>query len=650
MSATALSSSNPILTVRDLSISFVSKYRADRPVIRNVGFDIFPGEFVGLLGESGSGKSTLGNAILNLLAPSARITSGELLYKGKNLFTIPAEELRVLRWSEISTVFQSSMASLNPVMTVRAQMEDVFAAHRDPTSQRPITLEKSLDLVSIDHKYLDFYPHQLSGGMKQRIALAMSLLLSPDLIIFDEPTTGLDVVVQKSILSKLKSLQTTMKFAVLFISHDLGTVMEMAHRVMIMYAGEIVEDSPADEALSGVAHPYTIGLLGSYADPRDADIDIRYIPGRPPSLDAIPTGCAFADRCPLASAKCRAGTIPSAEIEAASGHRSIKCVLFGDETGGSPASAAFDAVGQQIEVHHALPGAGEVVCRIKDLNKKYSTRKGWKHSQNHAVVDVGFELRSGSVTALVGQSGSGKTTIGRILTGVEKPTSGSVMAAGIDVGGLNHRALRDYRSKVQMIFQDPFQALNPASSIGYAISRPLANHRKLRGKALKDEVDRVLTLVGLTPASEYRDRLPHELSGGQRQRVVIARALAANPEIIVADEPISMLDVSIRAEILQVLNELARSNGIAMLYITHDLLSARLIADEILVLHEGRIVEAGGTHDVLRNTRHPYTKLLLSSIPNPWKSRPKTTRGHIAAAANGHSLSSPTMPQKAMNL
>lgn len=613
----------PILTVKGLNISFVSKYRDDRQVIRNVGFEIRPGEFVGLLGESGSGKSTLGNAILNLLTPTARVTSGELLYKGKNLFTIPAEDLRILRWSEISTVFQSSMASLNPVMTVRAQMEDVFAAHRGASgAKREMTVEKSLDLVSIDHKYLDFYPHQLSGGMKQRVALAMSVLLSPDLIVFDEPTTGLDVVVQKSILSRLKTLQESMRFAVLFISHDLGTVMEMADRVMIMYAGEVVENSPAEDALSGVSHPYTIGLLGSYADPRDAEINIRYIPGRPPSLDSVPVGCAFADRCGLATPECREAKIPTAEIDSPAGHRSIKCVLFGSETSDPlPAPTIFDEVGQQIDVHHAALGAGEVVCRVEDLNKTYSARKGLKHTENHAVIDVGFELRKGSVAALVGQSGSGKTTIGRILTGVEKPSSGTVTVAGVDVGSLKRRTLRNYRSKVQLIFQDPFQALNPASSVGYAISRPLVNHRKLRGSEVREEVDRILGQVGLTPPSEYRDRLPHELSGGQRQRVVIARALAAQPEIIVADEPISMLDVSIRAEILQVLNELTRSNGIAMLYITHDLLSARLIADEILVLHEGKIVETGSTKQVLTQTRHDYTKLLLSSIPNPWQSR-----------------------------
>lgn len=624
VNSTATSSTDePVLTVKDLNISFVSKYRADRQVIRDVGFEIRPGEFVGLLGESGSGKSTLGNAILNLLTPSAKVTSGELLYKGRNLFTIPAEELRILRWSEISTVFQSSMASLNPVMTVRAQMEDVFTAHRGaPDAKRNMSVEKSLDLVSIDHKYLDFYPHQLSGGMKQRIALAMSLLLSPDLIIFDEPTTGLDVVVQKSILSRLKVLQESMRFAVLFISHDLGTVMEMADRVMIMYAGEVVENSPAGDALSGVAHPYTIGLLGSYADPRDADIDIRFIPGRPPSLDSVPVGCAFADRCALATAACRGARIPTAEFDSLAGHRAIKCVLFPSENGNPlPEPSVFDEVGQKIDVRHAVPGAGEVVCSVQNLNKTYSTRKGLKHTENHAVVDVGFELRKGSVTALVGQSGSGKTTIGRILTGVEKPSSGRVTVAGVDVGSLKRRTLRHYRSKVQLIFQDPFQALNPASSVGYAISRPLVNHRKMRGSAVHAEVDRILGQVGLTPPSEYRDRLPHELSGGQRQRVVIARALAAQPEIIVADEPISMLDVSIRAEILQVLNELARTNGIAMLYITHDLLSARLIADEILVLHEGKVVETGSTNEVLTNTRHDYTKLLLSSIPNPWESR-----------------------------
>ncbi|MEV4657008.1 ABC transporter ATP-binding protein [Micromonospora sp. NPDC049301] len=614
-----------LLEVENLSVTYTPRDLPANRAVHDVSFDIAEGEFVGLLGESGCGKSTLGNAVLRLLSPPARISGGRVTFDGVDLTTAGEDELRTLRWTNLSTVFQSSMNSLNPVIRVQAQFADTFAAHKIPGDVTARATEL-LELVSLDPQVLRAYPHELSGGMKQRVALALALALRPKLVLLDEPTTGLDVVVQRSILTRLAELRRELGFAVLFISHDLGTVLEMADRVMVMYGGEIVENRSAAGMLHEPRHPYTRGLLGSYADPRLPDVQVTYIPGRPPDLSRPHRGCLFTPRCPHAEDACRE-THPELLPE----HGGlVRCLVAQEDRLPVVRLGAADAaatIGSHFPATGALSGAPEVaaeaVLSVDRVGKCYTSRRGLRTRTVDAVRDVSFTLHPGRVTALVGQSGSGKSTIARLITGVERPSSGEVRFDGdpgrtVRVDRLRGRALVDYRRHVQMVFQDPFSALNPTRTVAYALSRPLVNFAGLRGAAIRERSAQLLESVGLAPAGQFLDKLPHQLSGGQRQRVVTARALAPDPQVLIADEPISMLDVSIRAEILELLGELVRNRRLAMLYITHDLLSARLLADEVLVLNQGVMVECGPTREVIGAARDDYTRLLLDSIPNPF--------------------------------
>jgi oligopeptide/dipeptide ABC transporter ATP-binding protein len=585
-----------LLEVTDLSVTYATRRTPPVHAVRDVSFSMAEGECVGLLGESGCGKSTLGSALLRLLDPPARITGGTIRFDGTDITTLDENALRPLRWRELSTVFQSSMNSLNPVLTVEAQFRDMFRTHTDLSASavRDRTAEL-LEMVLIDPSYMRFHPHELSGGMKQRVALALALALRPKLVVLDEPTTGLDVVVQKSIMDSVRQLQREQGFAVLLISHDLGTVMEIADRVMVMYAGSIVESRPTGEML----HPYARGLLGSYADPRAETVDVTYIPGRPPDLSRFDEGCLFVARCPVALPECATTAPPLSPI----GDGLVACHAAPSTKADFTDSTFVRSVRPLADAPPALTVTG--------VRKTYTRRR----TAVEAVADVSFTLRRGRVTALVGQSGSGKSTIAKMLTGIERPDTGEITFGDVAVHRLRGRGLRRYRKDVQLVFQDPFAALNPVRTVRQTLVRPLRNHLGLSEKDARLRVESLVDTVGLSPS--FLDRYPHQLSGGQRQRVVVARALAPEPSILIADEPISMLDVSIRAEIVELLDGLVHERDLAMLYITHDLLSARLLADEVLVLNKGKVVEDGPTVEVIRHAQAPYTKLLLDALPNP---------------------------------
>ncbi|GER91084.1 oligopeptide ABC transporter ATP-binding protein OppF [Dictyobacter vulcani] len=610
-----------LLEVENLDVTYATKQRPPLFAVRNVNFELNAGEFVGLVGESGSGKSTLGNAILKLLLPPGRITAGSVRFEGKELTTLPDEELRQMRWRDFSTVFQSSMNSLNPVTRIEAQFQDVMAEKSDlSNSQIHDRIGELLQMVKIDPSFMRYYPHELSGGMKQRVALALALALKPKLVILDEPTTGLDVLVQKEIMHNLRTLQREQGFAVLLISHDLGTVLEVSDRVLVMYAGEMVEDAPTHGMLKHPIHPYTHGLLGSYADPAAEEVEISYIPGRPPDLTRVPKACPYAPRCPEAIPLCRQAKpqlLPMWDGKAAC---HVAQMQWNDEQHNHTRHSEegpklLDAAFSEATSHKAMKLEGEEVLRVENVSKTYQRRAGFKTTSMNAVNDVSFNLRSGKVTGLVGQSGSGKTTIARMITGTEYPTSGAIWFGETRVDKLKGRGIHNYRKHVQYVFQDPFSALNPVHTIQYLLMRPLMNYGKLNAAQARQKVRELLETVGLTPAEQFETKMAHQLSGGQRQRVVVARALAPDPDIIIADEPISMLDVSIRAEILQLLDKLVRERKIAMLYITHDLLSARLLSDEILVLNQGHVVEQGAAKTVIRQPTNEYTQLLLEAIP-----------------------------------
>lgn len=649
-----------LVEVNHLSVDYRSRDLPPAHAVRDVSFTIADGEFVGLLGESGCGKSTLGNAMLRLLDRPAHHAGGEVRYDGRDLYTLSRTEMDRLRWREISTVFQSSMNALNPVLRIERQFRDVMDAHHwdartegDPHA-RVVQVLRDVELDA--ERVVRCYPHELSGGMRQRVVLALALVLRPRLVILDEPTTGLDVVVQRSIVDLLRRLQGEHGFSVLFISHDLGTVLEIADRVLVMYAGEIVESRPAADLATRPLHPYTRGLLGSFADPRAEHVSVTAIPGRPPSLETPPPGCPFAPRCPARMPSCAdvAPLLEAPDASVSAGVGTPTGVGVGISTGvGARAGISAGVEGEMgasteaglVRCHLYTPvGArenaddtagrapafpevmawspresrdAEPLLVADDLTKTYSRRRGLRREHVHAVRGVSFALVPGEVLALVGQSGSGKSTIAKMLTGTEHPTAGSITLAGGDVTRLRGRDLLAYRAQIQMVFQDPFAALNPTKTVGYSVGRPLRNHLRMSGAQARDRVIELLEGVGLSPGELYVDKLPHQLSGGQRQRVVIARAMAPRPRLLIADEPISMLDVSIRAEILELLATTAREQDVAMLYITHDLLSARLLADRIMVMHDGRIVEHGVTTRVVRQPEHPYTETLLAAVPRP---------------------------------
>ena len=615
-----------LLDVSDLSVRYEPRSHRALDAVRDVTFSIEPGEFVGLIGESGSGKTTLGTALLRLLQRPGRISGGSITFDGTDITHLPEDDLRDLRWRDISTVFQSSMNALNPVTRVQAQFRDVIEQHSTLRGEAVTKRIRELfDMVIIDHRFISAFPHELSGGMRQRVNLALALALEPKFVLLDEPTTGLDVVVQHSILENVRRLQAEQGFAVLFISHDIGTVLDLSDRILVMYAGRVVEEQPAAALLRDPLHPYSKGLLGSYGDPRAETVRITYVPGRPPDLSLPIVGCSFAPRCPERIDRCTEVDPPLVPLGA--GRAACHVARLQREEGGAgehgEPKRTFDGpqfVKTAEESTRAL--RGDVVLTVDHVSKVFTRRRGLTVQHTEAVTDARFVLRKGEVTALVGQSGSGKSTLARMITGVDSPTSGRIVFHGPrgdqEVAGFRGRSLRDYRSDVQMVFQDPYSSINPAKRLGYILARPLANYHGLRGEALRGRVEELLETVALTPADRFVHRYGYELSGGQRQRVVIAKALAVEPEIIVADEPISSLDVSIRAEILELLNDLVQTKDVGILYITHDLLSARMLADEVIVLNNGRVVEQGQTLAVIRSPQDAYTRTLIEAIPNPF--------------------------------
>jgi peptide/nickel transport system ATP-binding protein len=553
-----------LLDVRDLSVVYESSGQTAVQAVDHVSFSLRKGEFVGLVGESGSGKSTLGYALTRLQKPPARTNGGSIVFAGKDIRDLGDEELRQQRQGGFAMVLQSGMNALNPVRTIRNHFIDVFKAHGHvPRERWDSRMRELVGKVKLPDSMLARFPGELSGGMRQRVSIALALSLEPQLMVFDEPTTALDVLVQHAVMDTIIELQRSEGFTAVLISHDLGIVLEATERVLVMHEGRIVEDGGSREVLRAPQDPYTQMLLSHYADPR---AEVVSLPG-------------FPDRS----------------------HRT---------TTRQETTSSFSTVGSRER------SAARNPITVDHLVKTYpAPRRG--EDPVRAVRDVSFTLEPGQSLALVGQSGSGKSTIAKLLTGVEKPSSGTVRFGDLDVAKLGRRGMRDLRSEVQMVFQDPYSALNPLHTVEYTLTRPVVNYTGLRGKDARRRVLELLETVGLTPVEQFAQKLPHQLSGGQRQRVVIARALASDPQVIIADEPVSMLDVTLRAGVLALLEDLREQWGVSLLYITHDLLSARLITDDIMVLHDGAVVERGRTADVLQHPQDDYTVALLDAVPNP---------------------------------
>ncbi|MDP2803048.1 MAG: ABC transporter ATP-binding protein [Phreatobacter sp.] len=543
---------DPVLEIRDLSVALPPW--ADRPLaVKSLSLTVGRGETLCVVGESGSGKSVMARSILRILPePQLRIASGQILLDGEDLAQAEARRMRQIRGGQIAMVFQEPMVSLNPLMTVGRQIDEILEVHTDwRKAERRRRVIATFDDVRLpDPKSIvDAYPHELSGGQRQRVMIAMSLVLEPKLIVADEPTTALDVTTEAQVLTLLKDLQTKHGTALMFITHNFGVVAEIADRVAVMRFGELVEYGTVGEVLNRPQHPYTKALI-----------------------DAVP------------SLVPRKRPVPAADLPA----EPILTVRGLEKTFGRP-SVGLPWLTRLLP----LMGQGRRAA-VKAVNK------------------VDLDIRRGSAVALVGESGSGKSTLARCLIGLEQADAGSALVGGNEIVGMSRSAWRPLRSRVQMVFQDPFASLNPRTRVGDIIARGAILQGQSPDAAMA-QAQQLLELVGLE--AKAADRYPHEFSGGQRQRIGIARALAVKPDILIADEPVSALDVSVQKQVLDLLDDLRRQFGLTMLFITHDLRVAAHVCEEIVVLKSGAIVERGMTADIFANPQHEYTRTLLSSVP-----------------------------------
>jgi peptide/nickel transport system ATP-binding protein len=607
--------SGPLLKVENLRTWFRTTADPLRAV-DGVSFTLDRGETLGLVGESGCGKTLTGLSLMQLVPqPTGYIAGGSVLFEGQNLLAMTGPEKRSLRGRKMAMIFQEPMTSLNPVLTVQTQLLE--AVRRRERLSRSRAIERALSVLRLVRMpdpaaRLGQYPYQLSGGMQQRVMIAMALACEPALLIADEPTTALDVTVEAQILDLLRDLQARLGTAILFITHDLAVVAEMARRVAVMYAGKIVEMAPSGALLGGTGpmHPYTQLLLRSRPSRQQRQRRLESIGGVVPSPSCFPPGCRFSDRCPHALDLCQ-GTEPVlAEVE--KGHF-VACHLQG-------ARRAAAAVGPPVAAGVSADAGREnhLLLEARSVVKYFAIRKGvLKRIVGHvkAVDGVDLAIRRGSTVALVGESGCGKTTLGKTLIRLLPATAGTVLFDGADLTALGDPELLRLRRRAQIIFQDPFLSLNPRMMVREIIEEGMRVHG-LGGTASgrKERVDQLLNCVGLSPraATAY----PHEFSGGQRQRIGIARVLAVEPDFVVCDEPTSALDVSIQAQILNLLRELQERFQLTYLFITHNLGVVEYVADEVAVMYLGRIVEQGPTEPLFDEPLHPYTQALLSAIPS----------------------------------
>ena len=603
-----------LLEVRDLSIAFAGD-RLLLLAVDGIGFQVAAGETLALLGESGCGKSATALGLLRLLPAAGRIVGGEVRFAGRDLLALPEEKMRAVRGGGMAMIFQEPATSLNPVLTVGHQLAEVLERHLGLAGQpaRARALELLLAVGIADpQRRLGEYPFQLSGGMKQRVMIAIALAGNPRLLIADEPTTALDVTIQAQILELLRRLQAERAMGMLLITHDLGVVAQMATRVGVMYAGEIVEEAPRATFFSSPRHPYTQKLFAALPDLARRGGKLETIPGQVPPLAEMPGGCRFAARCPHAWDLCRQQSPVWRQV--APGHR-LRCHLDNGQGAGRTLGAA-SAAG---ETAAAQPAPEAMLLAVHDLRVLFPIRRGiLQRTVGHvrAVDGVSLELPRARTLALVGESGCGKTTVGKEILQLIPASGGSVRLLGQELGGLSGRAQRPLRRRMQMIFQDPFASLNPRLSVGEIIGEgmhALGVEPGEQGRAAA--IAAVLQQVGLDVAATRR--YPHEFSGGQRQRIAIARALAVRPDLVICDEPTSALDVSVQAQILNLLGSLQADLGLAYLFITHNFAVVDHLAHAVAVMYLGRIVERGTVDEVLRSPHHPYTRALLSAVPNP---------------------------------
>jgi peptide/nickel transport system ATP-binding protein len=646
-----------VLDITDLS-THIDQGSTTIQAVGNIDLHLDPGETLGLVGESGCGKSMTGLSIMHLLPPGGEIVSGSIRLNDRELVGLPEDDLCKIRGNEIAMIFQDPLTSLDPTKTIGYQVAEPVALHRGASRREArARAVEVLGLVGVPRpaERLDDYPHQLSGGLRQRVMIAMALSCEPKILIADEPTTALDVTIQAQILDLLDDLKARLGMSMILITHDMGVIAGHADRVNVMYAGRLVETTGTTELFRHMRHPYTQALLASIPQlSQDRTRKLLNIPGIPPDLGNPPSGCRFAARCRLATDQCRDEEPP---LIGPTPYHAFACWHPVDgPLPGSEIDAAVDATTGPPLAGERVPASGLKLAdrgepeqavfdgpllQIESLVKEFPVTSGLlqrKTGSVKAVSGVSFEVNRGETFGLVGESGCGKTTIGRMAVALEQPMAGAVRLNGVDVTSMKGRRLRSFRRDLQLMFQDPYSSLDPRMRVGAILREPLAIQGMGSRKEQDERVHELLAEVGLPRNS--LERFPQQFSGGQRQRIGLARALTLNPQLIVADEPVSALDVSIRAQVLNLMKRLQESHGLTYIVISHDLAVVKYMADRIGVMYLGKLVEVGSGEDIYQRFAHPYTAGLLAAIPVP---EPETARQNRGAGVKGE-LPSPINP------
>ena len=613
---------SPLLDIRDLHTDIEIRSGVVH-ALSGVDLHVNPGETLGIVGESGSGKTMTALSLMGLLPQGGSVSSGQIILDGQDLTKLALKEKRKLRGTKVGMIFQDPLTSLNPTMKIGLQVCEPLRVHEKLSKKE--ALERAVEILKRvgmprPEVVINNYPHQLSGGMRQRVMIAMALVCKPRILIADEPTTALDVTTQMQILDLIDELRDEYQMGVILITHDLGVVAGHTDRVAVMYAGRIVETAPTKTLFTEPKHRYTSSLMAALPERAlAAGTKLFSIPGAPPSLTNLPVGCRFAARCLWATDECRAG-YPDLSGDDAHTFSCFHPVQEGDE---SPAAlqAKLDTQknGDEAEAQQAPLVSSEVLLDVKEASREYESAGSGFFKRDKGVVSavdrVSITVKKGETYGLVGESGCGKSTMGRLIAGLERPSSGAIELDGRDLATLKGRDAVTIHRDVQMMFQDSYAAMDPRMRIDQILAEPMSIQKTGNARQIAERIMEIIEQVGLT--EEILDRYPHEFSGGQLQRIGFARSLTLAPDLIVADEPVSALDVSVQAQVLNLMKDLQAELGLSYLFISHDLAVVQYMADRIGVMYLGRIVEEGPAKEVVENPKHPYTKALIDSIPVP---------------------------------
>ena len=610
----------PLLQIKDLHTDIEIRSGVVR-ALSGVDLHVNPGETLGIVGESGSGKTMTALSLMGLLPQGGKVSSGSIILDGQDLTQLPLKEKRKLRGTKVGMIFQDPLTSLNPTMKIGLQVCEPLRVHEGLSKRE--ALERAVEILKRvgmprPEVVINNYPHQLSGGMRQRVMIAMALVCKPRILIADEPTTALDVTTQMQILDLIDELRDEYKMGVILITHDLGVVAGHTDRVAVMYAGRIVETAPTKTLFTEPKHRYTSSLMAALPERAlAAGTKLFSIPGAPPSLTNLPVGCRFAARCLWATDECRAG-YPDLSGDETHTFSCFHPVQEGDESpavlqGKLDSNKTDGAAADVPQISH------ETLLDVKEASREYESAGSGFFKREKGVVSavdrVSITVKKGETYGLVGESGCGKSTVGRLIAGLEPPSGGAIELDGRDLATLKGRdAVRIHRD-VQMMFQDSYAAMDPRMRIDQILAEPMSIQKTGNARQIAERILEILEQVCLT--EEILDRYPHEFSGGQLQRIGFARSLTLAPDLIVADEPVSALDVSVQAQVLNLMKDLQQELGLSYLFISHDLAVVQYMADRIGVMYLGRIVEEGPAHEVVKNPKHPYTKALIDSIPVP---------------------------------